>query len=158
PDATALADVLTRLAQSTTDARARAADSVLPGLLVELDDMRAAISAEPVTRDTLPDDLVHDWIAADGRARVVVAPKGDQNDNDVLRRFAPAVRAVAPDATGAPVSTQEAGRAIVEAFLIAGALSFVAVTLILFVALRRPIDVAITMTPIVLTGLLTLGC
>ena len=36
-------------------------------------------------------------------------------------------------------------------------LSFIAITLLLFAVLRRPRDVAITMAPIVLTGLLTLG-
>jgi predicted exporter len=39
----------------------------------------------------------------------------------------------------------------------AGVVSFVAITALLFFALRRLRDVAITMAPIVLTGLLTMG-
>ena len=46
---------------------------------------------------------------------------------------------------------------MVGAFVDAGALSFVAITALLLVALRRVRDVAITMAPIVLTGLLTMG-
>jgi len=52
---------------------------------------------------------------------------------------------------------REGGRAVAGAFAEAGALSFVAITLLLYAVLRRVRDVAITMAPIVLTGLLTLG-
>jgi uncharacterized protein len=63
----------------------------------------------------------------------------------------------APDVTGTAISLQAGGRAVVGAFIEAGALSFAAITALLLVALRRIRDVAITMAPIVLTGLLTLG-
>jgi hypothetical protein len=157
-EAAQLADYLTRLANGAPADRARAADAVLPGLLVLLDNMRTSLTAERVTRETLPADLTRDWIAPDGRARIAATPKGNPNDNAVLRRFAQAVRGVAPEATGAPISIQESAQAIVTAFLTAGGLSFAAITLILFVALRRTIDVLITLTPIALTALLTLGC
>jgi hypothetical protein len=45
----------------------------------------------------------------------------------------------------------------VFAFIEAGVLSFIAITLLLFAIFRRPRYVAITMAPILLTGLLTLG-
>jgi hypothetical protein len=58
-----------------------------------------------VTLETLPPDLVADWIARDGRARVQVFPRGDgDDDNATLRRFSEAVQAVAPEATGTPIS------------------------------------------------------
>ena len=93
----------------------------------------------------------------DGRIRVSALPRGDSNQNRILEGFINAVVKIAPDATGGPVGLLLTGRTIVNAFIEAGALSFVAITLILFIALRRPRDVAITMAPIVLTGLLTLG-
>ena len=46
---------------------------------------------------------------------------------------------------------------MVRAFTEAGTLSFIAITVLLLVVLRRVRDVAITMAPIVLTGFLTLG-
>ncbi|MGB6450063.1 MAG: hypothetical protein WBE92_04865, partial [Steroidobacteraceae bacterium] len=64
---------------------------------------------------------------------------------------------VVPEATGASLSIQEAGRAVVGAFAEAGALSFAAITGLLLITLRRVRDVAITMAPIVLTGLMTMG-
>ncbi|HEX3405649.1 MAG TPA: hypothetical protein VHS81_00295, partial [Caulobacteraceae bacterium] len=110
-----------------------------------------------VTLATLPPDIVRDWMTADGRYRVSIAPSGDANQNAVLVRFIDAVHRIAPDATGDPIDIREGGRTVVAAFVEAGVLSFVAITALLFLALRRARDVAITMAPIVLTGLLTLG-
>jgi hypothetical protein len=86
-----------------------------------------------------------------------VIPRGDANNTAVLNRFIDAVQRVAPNANGPAVDVREGGRAVAGAFAEAGALSFVAITLLLYAVLRRVRDVAITMAPIVLTGLLTLG-
>jgi hypothetical protein len=86
-----------------------------------------------------------------------VSPRGDSDDNAVLERFTRAVQKVAPDATGAPISIQAAGATITRAFLAAGVYSFLAITALLFLVLRRVRDVALTLAPIVLTGLLTMG-
>jgi hypothetical protein len=59
--------------------------------------------------------------------------------------------------TGAALGIHEGGATIVGAFVEAGVLSFIAITILLLVVLRRVRDVAITMAPIVLTGLLTMG-
>jgi hopanoid biosynthesis associated RND transporter like protein HpnN len=152
-----LADNLDWLAAAPPAARAQAAQTLTSGLNVVLDQTRQALSAQPVTLQSLPPELTRDWLAKDGRARVSITARGDSNDNAVLDRFITAVSAVVPDATGTPVGIQKGGRTIAGAFIEAGVLSFVAITLLLFVVLRRVRDVAITMAPIVLTGLLTLG-
>jgi predicted RND superfamily exporter protein len=74
-----------------------------------------------------------------------------------LRRFVEAVRAVAPEAIGAPISIQEAGRTIERAFFMAGIWSFLLVTLLLVVVLRRAKLVLLTLLPLLLAGLLTLA-
>jgi hypothetical protein len=84
-------------------------------------------------------------------------PNGDSNDDAVLRRFVTAGVKIAPDATGTAIYLQAYARAVVDAFIEAGVLSFVAICGLLLLALRRVRDVAITMAPIVLTGLLTMG-
>jgi hypothetical protein len=129
----------------------------MPGLPVVLDQTRNALQASPVTLQTLPPEITRDWLARDGRARVSVVPRGDSNNDQVLERFIDQVKAIAPDATGTPIGLQGGGRVVAGAFAEAGALSFIAITLLLFAVLRRVRDVAITMAPIVLTGLLTLG-
>jgi uncharacterized protein len=68
-----------------------------------------------------------------------------------------AVREVTPDATGAPVSIQESSRTIVRAFLQAGLWAFVSITVLLAAVLRRAADVMLTLAPLLLAGLLTLG-
>jgi uncharacterized protein len=153
-----LAASLDWLAAAAPAARARAAHALMPGLTVVLDQTRSALQAAPVSLETLPPDLKRDWLAPDGRARVSAIPKGDSNNNVVLTRFIDAVTALAPDATGAPIDTLQGGRTVAGAFTQAGILSFIAITLLLFAVLRRARDVAITMAPIALTGLLTLGC
>lgn len=152
-----LADILDRLASAEAADRARAADALVPGLTTVLDQARASLEARPVTLETLPPALVRDWLTPDGRARVDVTPKGDGNDNETLKRFAAAILAVAPDATGAPVTIQEAGRTVVAAFRQAGAFAVLSITLLLAVVLRRPRDIALTIAPLVLAGVLTLG-
>ena len=113
--------------------------------------------AEPVSLQSLPADLARDWVTPDGRARVQVSPSGDSNDNKVLQRFSKAVLKLAPDATGAPISVQAAGKTISWAFIQAGLLSLVVISALLLAALRSVREVAFTLAPIVLAGFLTLG-
>ncbi len=156
-DALRLAGALERLARGAPAARTAASDTLITPLNTELGQIRQALAAQPVTLQSLPPDLVADWITADGRARISITPRGDSNDNVVLGHFIDAVTRLVPDASGTPIGTREGGRVVVRAFLEAGLLSFVAITALLFAVLRRVRDVAITMAPIVLTGLLTLG-
>jgi predicted RND superfamily exporter protein len=67
------------------------------------------------------------------------------------------VLAVAPDATGAPISIQESSRTIVRAFQQAGAWALLSITILLTLVLRRVRDVLLTLVPLLLAGLLTLG-
>lgn len=152
-----LAAALDRLAQGPPQLRAQAAGMLIPPLNTMLGQIRDMLQAQPVTMASLPPELRTQWITADGRARVSITPKGDSNDNAVLARFLSAVGAVQPNLAGNPVALHEGGKTVVGAFVEAGVLSFVAITLLLFAILRRVRDVAITMAPIVLTGLLTLG-
>ena len=151
-----LANVLDRLATANPGQRAAAQTAVTVDLVRLLDRLRTALSAEAVTRETLPPDLARDWIAPDGRARIEVFPKGASNDNAVIARFAAAVRAVAPDAVGTPIVIVEAGRTVVRAFIEAGLFSLGAIFLILWIALRRVVDVALTLGPLVLATIMTL--
>jgi hypothetical protein len=152
-----LAAALDRLAEGSPALRQRASDMLLPGLSTLLAQARDSLQAQPVTLDKLPMDLRSNWIAADGRARLSIVPRGDSNDNRLLSRFIDAVQAVEPDVTGSPIGIRESGSTVVGAFAEAGVLSFIAITLLLFAILRKARDVAITMAPIVLTGLLTMG-
>ena len=151
------ARVLDTLVKGAPEIRARAGAALIPGLRTTLDQLRTALQAEPVTLDRLPPALVRDWLSADGRARIEVFPRGDSNDNEILRRFVTSVRAIVPDATGAPVSIQESSRTIVRAFVEAGAFALIAIAILLAIALRDLRHVVLTLAPLLLAGLLTLA-
>jgi hopanoid biosynthesis associated RND transporter like protein HpnN len=156
-DARRLAAALTVLANGSPALRAKAGAMLIDPLNVLLDQIRNLLLAEPVTLQSLPPDLTADWIAKTGQARVQVFPRGAANDNATLVRFSKAVRAVAPDASGGPISIQEAGNTVAWAFIEAGLLSLVAITVLLLVVLRSLREVAFTLAPIVLSIFLTLG-
>lgn len=155
--ARALATTLGQIAAGPPTMRAAASDVLVPPLNVMLNQARALLQAEAVSRDTLPPEIAADWVASDGRARVQIFPKGDSNDNAVLARFTKAVRAVAPEATGLPVATQEAAKTVAWAFVQAGVLALILVSLLLFAVLRDAREVAFTLAPVVLSGFLTLA-
>lgn len=156
PLAAHMASTLRKLADATPDVRAKIGAALLDGMKLRLTQIRAALKAEPITLKNLPPEIVADWMTADGRARVEVGPKGDGNDNANLRRFASAVLAVDPNATGVPILIQESAKTVVRAFIQAGLLAFVSITIILFVALRRVTDVLLTLVPLLLAGVVTL--
>lgn len=150
-----LGGVLEMLQRADDAALARATAALVPSLNTVLTRLRAALSPQMVDLDGLPAELKRDWITADGRARVQVVPKGDSNDNATLERFARAVRRVAPEATGAPISTQESGATIVSAFVEAGLLSLLSTVLMLAFVLKSARDVALTLGPLLAASVLT---
>jgi uncharacterized protein len=116
-----------------------------------------SLKAKAVTADSMPADIREDWVAPDGTARIQVFPRDTTNDPAALSAFSDQVLSVAPQATGAPISIRESGKTIVGAFLEAGVLSFIAIIILLSLVLRRVFDVAMTLLPLMLTGLLTLA-
>lgn len=128
--------------------------AALPGRLQALN---AALSAGPVMLEELPSDLKARYVAADGRARLVVYPKDDMQDRAALGRFVAAVRTLAPAASGAPVIILEAGKAVLKAFWQAAALSVVLIVVLLLVVLDRRHDVVLIFVPLVLAALLTVA-
>jgi hypothetical protein len=150
-----LADALDRLRMAAPEVRDRAQLAVTVPLRVTLEQIRAELKASPVSIETLPRDLVEDWMTKDGRARIQVLPSSGRTDNEFLRHFSAAVLNVAPNASGAPINTSASGDSVVEAFLQAGVYSGVAVIVLLALVLRRAHDVMLTMAPVLLSGLLT---
>jgi hypothetical protein len=74
---------------------------------------------------------------------------------DALKRFVRAVQRVAPDATDAPVSIYESGRAVVSSFAHATFYALVVIILFLLVELRNFYVTALILIPLILAMLLT---
>lgn len=156
-DALALVSSLEALASGPPAHRAAAQAMLTEPLGVLLGQMRSMLTAQPLNMQTLPPDQISQWTTADGRARVQVFPKKGVLNDAEQKHFAKVVTDIAPNASGGPVSIVEAGHTVVAAFRTAGVLSLLAIVALLFIVLRRFIDVVYTVLPVILTGLLTLG-
>jgi hopanoid biosynthesis associated RND transporter like protein HpnN len=151
-----LADALDKLANADEATRNRAQDVFVTPMKIVFDQLRNALQAEPVTLKSLPPDLVSAWKSKDGIIRVEALPKGDPNDNDTLRRFAAAVLVAEPTAIGGPVSILKSGDTVVKAFIHAGIYALLVIGLLLWITLRRFVDVLMTLVPLLVAGAVTL--
>ena len=157
PQILRFAAALEALAKASPETREKARAAAFDGFEKLMGQMRDALQAERVTPESLPEDLRVDWISpTTGMFRLETTPKGDTNDLEVMSRFADAMLTVAPNSSGAPVIVSEAGKTVTRAFLEAGAFAFAAIFLILAIALRNALDVALTLGPLVLAGVLSL--
>jgi uncharacterized protein len=155
-DALRVSRLLERLANTDAATRARANEAVVTPLRISLDDLRLSLRPDRVTLQTLPTTLKRDWIASDGRARVEVLPKGNPDDHAVLAKFATSVLAAEPTAVGPGISFYEAGKVVVLAFAEAGILALLAISVLLWLTLRRLSDVLLTLVPLLVAGVVTL--
>jgi uncharacterized protein len=151
-----LANDVTRLAQGSPAQRETAQALFVRPLTMGLDELRQALNPQRVTRDNLPQDLVHSWMTPDGRSRLEIVSKGDANDSETLSRFARAILNVAPDASGQAIATYEWGRTILFAFAQAGAWALCSIAILLVVVLRRVSDMLLTLIPLLVAAAVTL--
>jgi uncharacterized protein len=151
-----LSQLLARLADGDVKYRQYAANVIVVPLERDLERLRTMLRPQQVTVEALPPEVRNDWVAADGRARVEILPKGDTNDSAAMQRFAIAVLAVAPDAAGSPVALLESKRVVLRAFMEAGVVAVVAIATMLWIALRRFGDVLLTLVPLLVAGAVTM--
>jgi uncharacterized protein len=151
-----LAAAARKLAQASPSSRAAAQEAFIVPLESDVATLQNYLQAQPITIDNLPQNLRVQWVTANGRARVEVAPKGNTNDTEVLRAFAKAVLAVFPNAVGGPISILDSGNTVVTAFIEAGAYALVSIAVLLWIVLRRVGDVLLTLVPLLLAGVVAL--
>jgi uncharacterized protein len=151
-----LATGLSQLAKAAPQVRSELANVFIPPLTVTLNDLRQSLNPERITMANVPREIVADWLSPDGKARVSVTPKGDPNNNGVMRRFVSAVLRIEPHATGEAVGIQKAADAVIQAFAEAGFWALLSIAILLLIFLRRLTDVAVTLFPLILAGLVTL--
>lgn len=139
-----------------SDATVMAANTALIRFLPDqIQQLRTALTAKPVTVADVPEDLRRDWMLSDGRARIQAVAKPEARDSAGLRSFSEQIRSVAPNAVGSAVTIVETAATIINAFRTAALSAIVAIALLLLIALRRVIDAALVMTPLMLSALLT---
>jgi hopanoid biosynthesis associated RND transporter like protein HpnN len=146
---------LTRL-QTAPDATLLAANIAMTRFLPsQLDRLRLALSATKVTGADIPASIRQDWATPDGRLKLQIVPKAQVRGTAALHAFVDEVQAVAPDAVGSAVTIVRSADTIVSAFRTAALSALAAITLILAIVLRRALDVALVLAPLLLSSLLT---
>ena len=152
------ADALARLPAGDDVALAALDRALTQGVPPLLDRLRDGLEVErPATAEDVPDSLRRRWIAPDGRSRVEVLPTHDISDSRDMARFADAVLAVAPHATGAPVTVTQAGRIVLRSFAEATALTLVLIALVLLAVQRSLSGIVLILVPLGVAALWTMA-
>ncbi|ACI51622.1 hopanoid biosynthesis associated RND transporter like protein HpnN [Gluconacetobacter diazotrophicus PA1 5] len=138
------------------DAQVMAANSALVRFLPgQLDQLRQMLSAQAVTLDDVPQSIRQDYLLPDGRAVVAIHPKASMDSSTELHRYVAQIRSVAPDAGGDAIDVVESASTMVRAFVFAAMSAIVMIAVILLVALRRLLDMALVLAPLLLSALMT---
>ncbi len=143
------------LETATDDVLIGANEALTRFLPQQIERLRAALQAGPVTLATIPPEIAQDWLLPDGRVRVQIAAKPEATGAEGLRRFVEQVNTVAPGAGGPAPTIIATAQTIISAFERAALGAVLAITLILFVALRRALDVVLVLAPLLLSSLMT---
>ncbi len=125
-------------------------------LPMQLDRLRTLLGAHAVTAVDVPPSIARDWVLPDGRARLQVMPKaGVARGSRNLHVFVTEVQGVDPDAGGSAVTIVATSDTIIAAFRRAAIGAIIVIAVILFVALRRVLDVVLVLAPLLLSASMT---
>jgi len=156
---TTLSDFENRLAALPTEERQarleQLQDSLLAPLPAVIQELSQSLSAQPITRATLPPDLAERWVSADGLYRLQIYPKQDLSQLENLRAFIREGQQVDPNVTDLPVTYLESMNEVIKAFQQAFAIAFLATTLIILLVLRNVKDTLLVLLPLMLASLFT---
>jgi hypothetical protein len=153
--ATAFATALQRLTALPDEELRQADGDIFRFFPLFLEQLERALSAEPVAIESLPALLRRQWIAPDGSHRVEAVAAGDKGRGTVdVAAFVDRMNAIDPAATGPAVANVGAGRAVTLAMKMATIYALLAIAVLLLVVLRNLVDVALTMLPLVMSGLM----
>ncbi len=152
----AIAADMGALEGATDETLIGANDALTRFLPQQIERLRAALQPVSVTLATIPPEIARDWLLPDGRVRVQIAAKPDAASAEGLHRFVDQVSAVVPDPGGPAPTIVATAQTIVSAFERAALGALLAITLILLAALRRGLDVALVLAPLLLSSLMTI--
>ncbi|SEQ82390.1 hypothetical protein SAMN05421690_10026 [Nitrosomonas sp. Nm51] len=124
-------------------------------LPVSIQRLQLALNALPFTLRDIPESVRMHWLSGNGVYRIAVYPTENIDDNDALKQFVRAVQHITPGATGVPVISLEAGKAVVDAFIHAFSLAFIGVIVALLILLRNIKSTVLVLLPLLLAALFT---
>lgn len=149
------ADKLETLLHGSAAQRRKSERTLFFNFPVALAQINTMLTAQPITLESLPRDIKRQWLSPTGVARIEIFPKDELRTPKDTAKFVENVRRETAHVSGDAVTVVESGHTILSAFLSASILSAIAITLLLLVALRSLYWTAMTIVPVLLSGLLT---
>ena len=125
----------------------------LPSELLQL---KNSLNAEKITLNNIPESLYLRQVASNGRARVDITPAGDMRDENRLLNFVTSVKKIAPKATGTPVIILEAGKTVINSFVLALAITITLIIILVISFTYNLRELILILTPLILAALYTL--
>ena len=154
-----LVTILKRVDESGIEERGQLIDAIEKDLLSllprSMQSLSTSIEASEFNQEQLPESLRTRWLSQTGQYQIAIYPAENINDNQALRRFVRAVQEEAPQSTGAPIISLEAGEAVVDAFIMAFSLALAGIAVILLFMLRSIASTLLVLTPLLLAALFT---
>lgn len=133
----------------------RLQDSLLSPLPAIITELGLSLTAQAVTLESLPNDMIERWISPNGLYRLQIFPKQDLNNLENLRQIILEAKQVDANVTDLPVTYLESMNTVIKAFQQAFAIAFAATTLILLMVLRNIKDTLLVLLPLLLASLFT---
>lgn len=130
---------------------------VVEPLVHEIHTLSMALQPYRVTLSNLPLDVKRQFVSANGLARVATYSNLNLERTDALQRFVSQVTHVLPQAGGTPVLFVKGGHIVVSAFKEATLIAIGLIIFIVFAVFRRPRNVLLTVTPLIISVLLTVA-
>ena len=168
PAAAALGQIveLTRQRPEHVDARLAEVEPVFFGNLVGLiSGLKRDANPPEITAETLPEIMRARYVGKDSDGETVFAlyvyPKKNAWVRENASEFNSAILDIDPNATGVTIQIQESSNLIVKGFGKSVLYAFIAIFVLLFIDLRRPLAVVVALLPLasalaILLGVMTL--
>jgi uncharacterized membrane protein YdfJ with MMPL/SSD domain len=116
-------------------------------LLGRLRGLESLSTIEPVSPADLTPSLVSRFLSPKGKWLLQVYPRNQIWDIGPLEKFIAEVRSVDPEATGTPLQTYEASKAIRRSYETIGLYALIAVCILLIIDFRNILDAVIALLP-----------
>jgi uncharacterized membrane protein YdfJ with MMPL/SSD domain len=155
--ASALLTQLERPGPEVAERLARIQTVLRNDFVAKLDRLQENLDPHPITVAALPAELTRKFIAANGQMLMQIYPAIDTWQREGAQEFVRQVRTIDPGVTGSPIISYEASRMMEAAYLYGTLYAAVLVTGLAVVVLRRPLDALLSLSPVTLAVVWTIG-
>ena len=115
--------------------------------------LEAMLSADKISRETLPPTIAARYLTADGIYRVEIRPASNLKSQSEAKAFADALAELDPPAAGGPVQLAAAGDTVGRAMMMATLLAALMTGLLAFAATRSVVDALAILVPLGVAGI-----